>query len=301
MKRAALLLACALAAGCTTLAPGYVNLTLENLFNAERSFARAAAVKGARASFIDNFAAEAIIFQPGPVRYADFIRSHPAPADPLATLLEWGPQAGAVSHAGDLGFTTGPTRFSTRNDPRADVRHGYYFSVWTRASGEWKVLVDAGVPQTIAPPQEGIPNMRAPIWRQPDPALTDAQRSANRDALLAMERLPRSFGAVGGAGNSGAAAYADLLTPSSRLLRSDQPLLVGKALADYAAAQPATLVEWTPVDGAIAVSDDLAYTYGRSRRTAGTAPPVDGYYVHVWQRDTAGAWKLLTDVSLPGG
>ncbi len=301
MKRTALMLACALAAGCTTLAPGYADLTLENLFNAERSFARAAAVKGVRASFIDNFAAGAVVFQPGPVRYAEFIRTRPAPADPLVTLLEWGPQAGAVSHAGDLGYTTGPSRFSKRNDPKAEVGYGYYFSVWTRASGEWKVLVDAGVTQASAPPQEGIPNMRAPIWRQPDPVLTDAQRSANRDALFAMERMPRNFGNAGGAGSTGATAYADLLTPSSRLLRNDQPMLVGNALADYVAAQPATRIEWTPIDGAIAVSDDLAYTYGTSKRIAGGAAPVDGYYVHVWQRDATGAWKLIAEVSLPGG
>jgi ketosteroid isomerase-like protein len=297
MKRFALPLACLGLAACTTLAPGYADPSLENLFNAERAFASDAYARGVRASFLAHFAPDAIVFQPGPVKYADLVKDRPASPDPLATIVEWGPQAGAVSRSGDLGFTTGPTRVSNRRDAKAPVGYGYYFSVWSRAGGEWRVIVDAGVSQTLPPPQEGVPNMRTAIFHHAQAPLTDAQHAASRDALLAFERTPRAF-AFGNA-PAGALAYRDLLLPATRWLRNDQPALVGKALADHVDREPAGRVEWTPMAGAIAASDDLAYTYGTSRRFVGVEAPIDGYYVHVWQRARDDAWKLLAEVSLP--
>ncbi len=284
-------------AGCTTLAPGYADLTLENLFNAERAFASDAYARGLRPSFLAHFASDAFVFQPGPVNYGEFVKSHPGPADPMAVLVEWGPQAGAASRAGDLGFTTGPSRVSKRADPNAPASYGYYFSVWSRVDGTWKVLVDAGVSQVLAPPQEGVPNMRTPIFHRAGPPLTDAQRTDRRDALFALERGPRAFGDV----PSGELAWRDLVTPATRLLRNDEPVLVGDALSRFLAKRPAGRVAWTPLAGAIAASDDLAYTYGTSRESIGTAAPADGYYVHVWQRDAKGDWKLIAAVSLPTG
>ena len=82
-------------------------------------------------------------------------------------------------------------------------------------------------------------------------------------------------------------------------MRNDEPVLVGNALSRYLSTRPAGRVAWTPLAGAVAGSDDLAYTYGRSRESIGAAAPVDGYYVHVWQRDMGGDWKLIAAVSLP--
>ena len=297
LERLALAACVSLLAACATLAPGYVDLSLEKLFNAERAFAADAYARGVRASFLAHFAPDAIVFQPGPLKYADLVEDRPASPDPLATIIEWGPQAGAVSRSGDLGFTTGPTRISNRRDAKAPVGYGYYFSVWSRAGGEWRVIVDAGVSQTLPPPQEGAPNMRTAIFHKLPAPLTDAQHAASRDALLAFERTPRAFGNA----TAGTLAFRDLLLPQTRWLRNDQPALVGKALADHVDREPAGRIEWTPIDGAIATSDDLAYTYGTSRRFVGVEAPIDGYYVHVWQRARDDAWKLLAAVSLPAG
>lgn len=295
MRSLALPFACAGLAACTSLAPGYSDPSLENLFNAERAFARDAYAQGIRASFLQHLVPGAIVFEPGPVRYADVVEARAPAADPLATLLEWGPQAGAVSRANDLGFTTGPTRSSKRHDPDASASHGYYFSVWSRANGAWQVVVDAGVSQASPPPQEGVPNMRTPIHLGKAPVFTPAQHAASREALLRLERMPRAVGDA----PSGALAYCDLVTPATRSLRNGRPVIVGKALARHVAALPPGRIEWTPIDGAIAASDDLAYTYGTTRNISGGTVAMDGYYVHVWQRDFEQKWKLIADVSLP--
>jgi ketosteroid isomerase-like protein len=290
-------LAAVVVTGCACLAPGYSDVALEGLFNAERDFARDASLIGTRPAFLKHFDDDAIAFLPGPVRFVDYARAHPVP-DPMATLLEWGPQAGAVSRVGDLGFTTGPSRWSKRGNPRGEVGHGYYFSVWSHASGTWKVVLDAGVPQ---PPPAGaadLPNMRTPIdFSRMTVTLDPAARAAARDALLALERAPRTLGvAIPG----GPAAWRDLLGPSPILVQAGIPPLRGRDVADFADAASPTRVEWTPAGGAVAVSGDLAYTYGASRRIAGSAAPVDGHYVHVWQRDPTGDWKLKAEADLPG-
>ena len=46
-------------------------------------------------------------------------------------------------------------------------------------------------------------------------------------------------------------------------------------------------------------SDDLGFTYGRYVRFVGSAEEASGYYVHVWQRDDAGAWRITVEVLLP--
>jgi hypothetical protein len=42
-----------------------------------------------------------------------------------------------------------------------------------------------------------------------------------------------------------------------------------------------------PRGGRVARSRDLAYTYGRI-----VAPAGPSYYVHLWTRDAAGAWRI---------
>jgi len=50
---------------------------------------------------------------------------------------------------------------------------------------------------------------------------------------------------------------------------------------------------------AVAASDDLGYTYGRYVRSHGAADEAVGYYVHLWQRDEAGVWRIAVEVLLP--
>jgi ketosteroid isomerase-like protein len=297
-------LACGALAACACLAPGYADPQLEDLFNAERTFARDASRIGVRPAFLAHFADDAIVFMPGPVRYVEHVKAHPATGDPMATLLEWSPQAGAVSRAGDVGFTAGPSRWSKRGDPAAEVGHGYYFSVWTRVGGAWKVAIDAGVTLSAPAPAEGVPNMRTPIlWHAEEPRLDAAQRAAALEALFAMERMPRTRGVVarGGAASEAGTPWRDLLALSPIVVRDGAPPLTGDAVARDADASPPTRIEWSPQAGAVAASGDLAYTYGASRMTSGTAVTMPGYYVHVWQREGRDAWRLRAEVDLPGG
>src|SRR6266700_7309050 len=154
-SRARLIVAALLLGDCST-APTYPDATLEALFNAERAFARDSTERGIRAAFLEHFATDGIDFRPGSGAMRERMLARPATTDPLALLLDRSPQAGAVARSGDLGFTTGPYSLRNQRDPSAPTRYGYFFSVWKRENGGWRVALDGGV-STPAAPQSEVP------------------------------------------------------------------------------------------------------------------------------------------------
>ncbi len=222
--------------------------------------------------------------------------AHPPPADPLALLLDWSPQAGAVARADDLGFTTGPYSLRNQRDATASTRYGYFFSVWKRENGIWRVAIDAGV-STPAAPEPEARGALAQASGQPLPKLVPASNwhGHGKDALLALEREARSLDPEPG----GTPSYFELLASSVRLLREGSYAVLGADAVRKTLAAPMRLVRWMPTGAGASASDDLGYTYGRYVRMHGSAQAATGYYVHVWQRDQAGAWRIAVEVLLP--
>ena len=286
---AALLLACA------SVPAGYSDGTLEGLFDAERAFAHASTERGIRASFLEYFAADGVDFRPGPGPMRQRMFARPAPADPLALVLDWSPQAGAVSRAGDLGFTTGPYSLRNQRDASAPTRYGYFFSVWKRENGIWRVALDAGVSTPAAPQPETPPvagTTARETWRLAPMA---SLSNRGKDALLALEREARNLDPD----PADTPSYFELLANSVRVLRDGSYPLLGADDARKALAATGRRVFWTPAGAGASASDDLGFTYGRYARFVGSAEEASGYYVHVWQRDDGGAWRIAVEVLLP--
>lgn len=267
----------------------------EQLFDVERSFARASTERGIRASFLEYFAQDGINFQPGPGSVRERLLAKPAPADPLALLLDWSPQAGAVALSGDLGYTTGPYSLRNQRDPSRPARYGYFFSVWKRENGIWRVAVDAGVSTPAAPAPEALAGGEGGAAKPGRPPVGSANPGRGKDALLALEQEPRSLDPEPAA----APSYFELLANSVRVLRDDHYAVLGADAARKAFAASMRRVRWTPAAAVVAASDDLGYTYGRYALMDGAADEAHGYYVHLWQRDETGAWRIAVEVLLP--
>jgi ketosteroid isomerase-like protein len=280
--------------GACTGAPPAPDAALDELFAAERAFAKDSTEHGIRAAFLDHFASDGIDFRPGPGVMRERMRARPAPADPLALMLDWSPQAGAVARSGDLGYTTGPFSLSNQRDPSAAARYGYFFSVWKRENGVWRVALDAGVSTPAAPPPDSLV---AAVGTSPRSAgsMTSNARGAGKDTLVALERGARSLDPDPSEG----ASYFELLANSARVLREGSYAIVGADAARKALASTGRRVVWTPAGAGAAASDDFGYTYGRYVRFIGSAEEASGYYVHVWQRDESGAWRIAAEVQLP--
>jgi len=283
-----------LLAACTSAPVAYPDRTLDGLFDAERAFARASTERGIRASFLEYFAADGVDFRPGPGPMRERALARPAPADPLALLLDWSPQAGAVARSGDLGFTTGPYSLRNQRDASVPTRYGYFFSVWKRENGAWRVAVDAGV-STPAAPEPETPSA-AGVKPAPAYSIPPVMRSdRGKEALLALERESRSLDPD----PAGAPSYFELLADSVRVLREDSYALIGADAARNTLGATGRRVFWTPAGAGVSASDDFGYTYGRYARFVGSSEEATGYYIHVWQRDSAGAWRISAEVLLP--
>ena len=265
------------------------------LFAAERSFAKAATERGIRASFLEYFAQDGIDFRPGPGSMRERMLARPTPADPLALLLDWSPQAGAVARSGDLGFTTGPYAERNQRDPSAAASYGYYLSLWKRENGAWRVALDAGVSTPAAPAPDSLGLAEGDQGTSTGPSPLAWQTDRGKAALVALDSVARSLDPEPG----NAPSYFALLSGSVCLLRDGRYAVLGADAVRKALAAPGQRVVWTAAGGDAAASDDLGYTYGRYARMSGTTEEAAGYYVHVWQRDRAGDWRLAAEVLLP--
>lgn len=280
--RARVLLSLALVVGCAEKLPeSHVLPVVE----AERAFSQRSVERGTKAAFLDNLAAEAVVFQPGPVPARAFYDSEPDVGGKLA----WKPDYAEVSRAGDLGYTTGLYTL-TRAD--GQMRFGHYASVWRKqADGRWKVLADGG--NHHAPPlrvAESLSFRPAPAKsRKPPPQVVMA---AERVRLLAAEGILLALWAQ--RGTSALLAHA---TDDVRYLPPDELPVVGRSAVQTALAGRRDELSFTPGGGDLASSGDLGYTYGALTHKAGpSATPQPGGYLRVWRRSERGVWQVALEL-----
>jgi ketosteroid isomerase-like protein len=271
------------------------NTTLDQLVNAERSFARTSVENGVRASFIAFFADDGINFQPHPTKTKEAMQKGPAPIGPPRVTLNWEPVFAEMSRSGDLGYTTGPYTLKDNSATPEPNRYGYYFSVWKKqADGQWKVVLDCGIstPDPLKGTAEAL-HFTTPSKFKAAVNSPDAER-------LKLLETDRAFGEqIPDKGP--VSSYASVLNASARMHRNGMAPLIGKkSIMDFLAQQSARLTS-RPIKSDVATSSDLGYTYGSYELKYGSAGKTveSGYYVRVWKRDENGNWSLVLDTTSP--
>jgi ketosteroid isomerase-like protein len=260
---------------------------LAEVVAAERAFAARAQVVNARQAFAEFFAPDAVLFAP-----------FAAPAFPRllespdwSVNIQWRPVAAAVSGAGDMGYTTGPSEYR-RSPTEPPVGHGHYTSVWERQpDGRYRVRIDIGI-------DHAAPEARVPDWspRSPPPPSAPALDSAARGAVV--RELQEIDARLGASSRGGAPlALSLVLANDARWHRNGQLPVIGRAAVLAANGAHGDAIGWVPEQTIVAASGDFGYAYGRGRwqRTGG---PEEGdlAYLNIWQRHD-GAWRLLVHVS----
>src|SRR5262249_2052823 len=177
-----------------------------------------------------------------------------------------------------------------RSDASAKPSYGNYLSVWRKQpDGMWRVYIDVGV-TTPALPSFAPGFVPLPLASKYHGAADKASATASlADADRALNDGIATKGSVAG--------YQDRLTPASRLHRPGSmsaigPASIGEWLNANAKAQAAT---FTAAESA--TSGDLGYSYGLYEVKG--LPPQNGAYVRVWERDAAGKWWVVADVTQP--
>jgi len=280
------------------LAPAALNEIVET----ERAFAAMGAEKGVRESFFEFFGEEGISFNPHPTKFREHARNNPLPdpPPPREFKLEWWPVYGDVAESGDLGYNTGPTLFTDLTPQKRPSGHGYFFSVWKKkADGTWRVAVDMGADSPGPDPahQDRLRYERAP--QGPSKGIPPRDAAQGRSEILELESRFRKTLAREGVENG----YLGVVDEHARVHRvKNFPLLGKKAIGDFFANRKIDIVAWEGIDGGIAASGELGYSYGRyelKHREDDGERTEKGYFTHVWKRDGSGDWKLVADVTSP--
>ncbi len=270
---------------------------LSALVEAERAFARTSVEKGIRASFLEFFADEAIVFQPHPVKYKEAVKDRPAPPNPLAYTLNWEPIFSDISAAGDMGYNTGPYTLTDNTPEKRPPQHGFFFSVWKRqADGNWKVVLDVGIQTNEA--YTGSRELKTAPASKKQTAGIKVNVEAVRANLLNAERdffeSAQAEGMV--------KAFAKHLSRDARVHRNGtQPLLGQEEFVPFLAQNSFSPI-WEPKFAEMAQSGDLGYTYGSYElkdANAENATVEKGYYARVWKRGGNNKWYVVLDTTSP--
>lgn len=260
---------------------------LEELANAEREFAATTVQEGFRDGFIKFFADDGIGFGPHPQRTRSELSKSPAATGPRRVIFNWAPMFGDISTDGDLGYTTGPVLYTDVSANPRPPRHGMYFSVWQKQTdGSWKVVVDMGIdtPQAVAAIDTRFV-AAGPVKK------SNVRASTGDDYRQLDQALSNSI-----AKTSPARAYRSWLGDEFRVHRKGIMPVTDRKDLDSLIHTPA---RFELIDGKIASSHDLAFTYGKYVSTDAAKSDENGYYVHVWRRATNGKWRLVAEVQNP--
>jgi ketosteroid isomerase-like protein len=266
---------------------------LQALADAERTFARAARVKGWRAAFLEFFAEDAIALTPDPT--SAFARLKTRPVKPFSEEeLTWEPKAGDIAASGEMGWLTGPSTFIDHTAKDSTPGYGNYLSVWKKQpNGQWRVYIDIGT-NLDAP-------VKFPTWFKHVTAAPrykptkDTKDTKEPAGLLDADRQLNAALATANPGK----AYVAKTVEQSRLHRAGTvpAISVGSVeIAHWFSANPAPMTATTTA-GETAKSADCGYTYGKYEIAGAT--PQHGAYVRVWSRGGDGQWRVAADVTSP--
>jgi ketosteroid isomerase-like protein len=258
------------ALACALLSAGLAHAgDFEDMIAAERAFAADASARNTRDAFLAAYDEDGIAFAPGP-RNAHRVWEQRAVNK---SRLEWAPAVAEIASSGDLGYTSGPWRFTAEGDDKPSG-YGHFFSIWRKnADGQWKVLLDHGVTHGPTPFPDKV-TRRGGIGAGPPPTWSVGIDELRRADLTAAGAL------------------------DSRMVSADFLRLREGNVPDSVSTGAALPTHGQRLDGGVVVSraGDLAASWGGGAGSAG--------WIRVWRRPSADdapgrSWVLVAELVSP--
>lgn len=278
--------------------------SIRSVVEAERTFRADVARLGVRDGFIKHFAADGVLFRPGPVNALEYLRAQ----ESQPGLLEWEPEFASVAVSNDLGFTTGPWTYRP-GEADSVVASGFYATVWRRdANGVWRVAIDHGVslgrtapvpvPMEVASP--GLVSFMIDAGAAA-PELGSSEtttRGGLPDEIMQLDRvLSIEAGRV-----EDVKRFLGRVSDDARFLRQGKLPISGIRTIEALLMLDPGGVAYAPAGVGMSQLMDFAYTWGGywpGLLDGGTQAGVArGNYVHIWRNEESG-WKLLFEVLSP--
>jgi len=248
------------------------------LVDAEHAFAKMAAERGVRDSFLFWFRQDAIEFGPkGPHNARKALLAAKPPKTKPTAKLAWDPICADVASSGDLGYTFGPAELKSKSDDKViPGTSEIYLTVWKReGNGPWRVLADIG--------DDNPPKPADFAFRQ-GPIPESAKTPADQTDLYQTEKALDSHEGI---------ALSDELQATYAKTVYQISNNVGPWSMESKFIPPSLL---SFQGGAVSRNADLGYTYGTYRSNFGE----HGNFIHIWRRaDRRQAWKIVVDLAEP--
>lgn len=193
--------------------------------------------------------------------------------------LQWEPLLSRVSSAGDLGFTHGRLK---RGEAFA-----YYFTIWRKTSGQWKLAVS-----------QGLINLKS-YSTVPIPEKYRIDHTKAKGVLKRVMDTELAF-SLYSVTNGVAKAFYNFIADDGMALSASGPPNT-KEVYKKALARPAgeNVLKWKPIYSFVSNSADMAYNFGpyvfTSKTKEGKKQHSYGYFVTVWEKQADGKWKFLID------
>ena len=266
---------------------------LKSLVESERAFSKTSAAKGTREAFLTYLAEDAIVFRPKPVPGRQAYLELPA----APGRLIWEPVFAEVSHAGDLGYTTGPWEFRKAGAEDQPAVYGHYVSIWRKQPDRlWRVVIDIGIAHPR--PEMKVSGVTTPATDRASRDKAKVDVEAERAVLLERDRAFSEVSASEGA----VAAFLSHSTDDIRFYRMNAFPVSGKEAVRAALSEKTGRLTWQPIAAEVSGSGDLGYTYGISEfkgSGADNSPADSSSYVKIWRKRPGDTWKVALDIAVP--
>jgi ketosteroid isomerase-like protein len=249
------------------------------MVEAEKKFYQTGQEQGTRAAFLAFLADDGIVFRPGPVNGKEVWGKR----QETGLDLVWEPTFAEVAGSGDFGYDTGPSKWRASKKEEKFSGHGHFVSIWKKQKdGAWKVALDCGIENPE--PTGKMEEMRyVPHYA---PAKSINPEDLGKSLAAAQQKFAETAKVDLGA------ALHEFAAEEVRFYRDgDFPAIGKQAISHPERIDKAT---FEPLGGDVSGSTDLAYSYGKYSVVREKAPE-QGHYLHIWQADAAGAWKLVLD------
>ena len=252
------------------------------LAETENNFSRASMEHGIRASFLQFFADDAIIFAPGPTNGKKFYAKY----EGKGRKLMWQPIFATLANSGELGLTTGPWEMQKSAADKTPIAFGQFVSVWKKQrDNSWKVTVDVGIDNPPPPDAPGEVQLFRPN-----------EKLRNGDVDLARTALAKAEATLSDTLKEGVgSAIVASASEDIRVFRDNSFPAVGKTAARLMLGSDNGKMARKNSGGGLSASADLAYRYG-SYSSERTNVNERGYFLTIWKLESDQNWRIILDL-----
>lgn len=254
----------------------------DDIVKTELEFSAMCEKVGVYQSFTNYLLQDAIVLHPGPMPAKDVYKDKPK----SGTLI-WKPSFVKVSSSGDLGYDTGPWKFSKDTS----TAFGHFISVWQKQSnGDWRVIFDGG----ISHPEIKYDEWKLSLNSEMNDSATKTSLDNNEEMLKSTDIEIAKEAALKGLSE----ALIPHFSTTIRTYREGKLPAVGIEESKNLLSDTELKVESNQEYSKIAASGDLGYTIGTGIIISDKQKNIGFAYFRIWQ-NIDNQWKIVLDLFRP--